>query len=215
MSASKSLLAVFVLSTLSANGKAFFDQPFASETGSIDFMDFEANIGRPFGGEAAPVELESEETLFHRAARENDPKRKLNLADEFLRAFPDSRYVDAIRYVRFLGLRDTGDDNAALAAAQAILTRNPTREDVLFYVAHRYFNEKRELNKVIDYCFTVSAILEVRTKPESVEESQWIEQRDSALFQTHWLMGSAQLLRGEWELADKSFRSALAIGRTV
>ncbi len=152
--------------------------------------------------------------MFHRAAREHDPKRKLNLADEFLRPFPDSRYVDAIRYVRFLGLRDTGDDNAALAAAQAILTRNPTREDVLFYVAHRYFNEKRELNKVIDYCFTVSAILEVRTKPESVERIAVDRAtRLSSVSDPHWLMGSAHLLRGEWELADKSLRSVLVISR--
>jgi outer membrane protein assembly factor BamD (BamD/ComL family) len=162
----------------------------------------------------APLTVETEAALFNRAAQETNPATKIQLADEFISTFPQSRYMDAARYLRFLGLRDSGNDNAALAAAQAILTRNPTREDVLFYTAHRYYNEKQDLKTVIDYCYTVIAILETRTKPESIDDAQWIEQRDSSLFQAHWLMGAAHLLQSEWTSADKSLRSALAMAKT-
>jgi hypothetical protein len=213
-----SAIGALVLSVAS-QGAPFFGQPITAKDRFLRLFDpatLEIGDGLP-GAAAYPIQpsAELEVTMFNRAAQETDGWRKLVLADEFLRMFPESRYGDAARYVRFLGLRDSGDDNAALAAAQAILTRNPTREDVLFYAAHRYYSEKRELTNVVNYCYIVIAILETRTKPESVDEMQWIEQRDSALFQAHWLMGAAHMLRSEWALADKSLRSALAMTRAA
>jgi tetratricopeptide (TPR) repeat protein len=233
MTARTNLIVATLLSSIAAGATTFFGQSAATDGRGLRVFGIDSGVelhavATIEFGEALlearrssqdtkvvpltePATVETEAVMFNRAAEAIDAQQKLRLAEAFLSSFPQSRYTDAARYLRFIGLRDTGDDSAALAAAEAVLARNPTREDVLFYAAHRYYTEKRELTKVVEYCYTVIAILEVRTKPESVAEAQWIDQRDSALFQAHWLMGAAQMLREDWGKADRSLRSALAM----
>ena len=112
-----------------------------------------------------------------------------------------------------MALRDLGDHNSAVAAAEAILTRDQTREDVLLYVAARYFNEKRELKRAMDLCHAVIDLVNSKPKPENVDDFAWSEHRYAVLFQSQWIIGLGQMQQNDWASADKSLRTTLTLAK--
>ena len=62
-------------------------------------------------------------------------EEELELLSLFERQFPESNHLGKVRYLFFMTHRIRDDHPKALAAAEAVLERDKTREDVLFYVA--------------------------------------------------------------------------------
>jgi tetratricopeptide (TPR) repeat protein len=150
-----------------------------------------------------------EAILFNKAVEERDPKRRLELLTLFAKQFPSSVHIGKVSYLFFLTHRERQDHVKALAAAEAFLERDKTREDVLFYVAQTYFLTKREPAKVLSYSELVLAIVNNRERPENLSESEWSKQKQMLIQQSNWMAGSTRIGQEHWADADKSLRAAL------
>jgi tetratricopeptide (TPR) repeat protein len=151
-----------------------------------------------------------EAILFNRALEETDLKRRVQLLSVFEKNFPASSHLGKVRYLFFLTHRDAQDHAKALSAAEAVLERDKTREDVLFYTAQTYFVTKREPAKVLAYSGMVLDILTLKEKPEEVSEQEWQKQRGLLTHYSHWMIGMTRLGQDHFAEADKSLRAALA-----
>jgi hypothetical protein len=184
----------------------------ASSTIRVPFIDEEPT------GDLGAIDLSSvpksqkprlEAILFNRALEEHDTKRRLELLALFAKQFPSSAHLGKIGYLMFATHRERQDHSKALAAAEAYLTHDKTREDVLFYVAQSYFLMKREPAKVLSYSELVLAIVNNREKPENLTDQEWLKQKQTMLQQSYWMIGSTRIAQEHWAEADKSLRAAL------
>ena len=150
-----------------------------------------------------------EAILFNRALEERDTKRRLELLALFAKQFPSSAHMGKVGYLLFATHRERQDHTKALAAAEAYLAHDRTREDVLFYVAQTYFLMKREPAKVSSYSELVLAIVNNKEKPENLTDQEWLKQKQMMLQQSYWMIGSTRIAQEHWAEADKSLRSAL------
>ena len=150
-----------------------------------------------------------EAILFNRALEEPDSKRRLQLLSAFEKNFPASSHLGKVRYLFFVTHREAQDHVKALSAAEAVVERDKTREDVLFYTAQTYFVGKREPAKVLSYSGMVLDILTLKEKPENLSEVDWLKQRNLLTHYSHWMIGMTRLSQDNFADADKSLRAAL------
>lgn len=152
-----------------------------------------------------------EAILFNKALEEKDTKRKLQLLSLFERQFPASTHLGKVRYLFFRTHVDRNDNPKALAAAEAILERDKSREDVMFYVAQHYFVNKREPGKVVDYSNALLSLSGTKTRPEEISEEVWKNQWTTVTQQANWMIGSIRSQQENWSEADKALRAALGV----
>jgi tetratricopeptide (TPR) repeat protein len=185
----------------------------ASSAIRLPFVDEEPS------GDLANVDLSTipkaqkprvEAILFNRALQETDPKRKLEFLSLFERQFPNSSHLGKVRYLFFITHRDRQDHGKALAAAEAFLERDKTREDVLFYVAQNYFAMKRDAEKVLLYSGLTLDIINTKDKPEEVSDADWEKQKTLVTQQANWMIGSTRVTQERWADAEKALRASLA-----
>lgn len=158
-----------------------------------------------------PVKARLEAGMFNRAVQESEPAARLNTLDQFSRAFPDSVHMNKVNYLYFAAYRQAHDDRKALIAAEQILRKDQTREDVLAFVADAYFRQKRELDKVAAYSTLMLDLVNGKPKPDGVSEEDWTRQRHNLTFSAHWMIGTVHVYREQWAAADKELRAALAM----
>ena len=160
------------------------------------------------------VKAEREAAAFNQAAQEGDPRRRLELVQQFMNEYPESGNAGSAGYLRFLALRDMGENAAALASAEALLTKDQTREDVMLYVAARYLNEKREYRRAIDLCRAATDVMSTKAQPGHIDEASWSSRKQMVLFQSEWVAGLAEIALGDWASAERSLRAAVALAKT-
>ncbi|HYP05828.1 MAG TPA: hypothetical protein VER03_06295 [Bryobacteraceae bacterium] len=150
--------------------------------------------------------------LFNRALAEKDTVRKLQMMSLFERQFPTSTHLGKVRYMFFLAHLERQDHAKALAAAEAVLDRDKSREDVIFYIAQSYFVTKRNPEKVLNLSALMLELAATKSRPEEMAEDLWEKQRSLLINQAHWMSGSIHMQHERWAQADKSQRAALATG---
>jgi tetratricopeptide (TPR) repeat protein len=158
-------------------------------------------------------ELRAEASLFNRSLEERDPGKRLIMLREFEKQFPTSQHLGKTQYLTFVAYRDMPDRDKALTTAEAILQRDQTKEDVLYYVAEYYFSRKRNLDKVLTYSTLISDLVTGRPKPEGLTDEQWERQRKILLLNANFMMGMTYSYQEQWGAADKALRAALGLGR--
>jgi tetratricopeptide (TPR) repeat protein len=170
-------------------------------------------------GDLAAVDLSSvpakhrdrvEAFLFNRALEEKDPVRKLQLLSLFEKQFPTSSHLGKVRYMFYVTHLQRQDHAKALAAAEAIMERDRSREDVVFYTAQHYFVTKRFPEKILSLSKLILELAATKTKPEEITEDVWEKQKSLMIYQAHWMMGSVQMQQERWGEAEKSLRAAMA-----
>jgi tetratricopeptide (TPR) repeat protein len=185
----------------------------ASSTVRLPFVDDEP------AGDIGDIDLTSipknqrprvEAILFNRALEEVDSKRRIQLLSVFEKNFPASSHLGKVRYLFFLTHREAQDHTKAMAAAEAVLERDKTREDVLFYAAQTYFVTKREPAKVLSYSSMVLDLLTTKQKSDDISDEAWEKQKSMLTHYSHWMIGMTNLGQERFAEADKSLHTALA-----
>ena len=183
-----------------------------------------SNVRLPFvdedpAGDLEAVDLSSipklqknrvEAFLFNRALVEKDSKRRLQLLSLFERQFPTSSHLGKVRYMFFQTHMERQDQTKALAAAEAVLERDKSREDVLFYTAQHYFVTKRSPERVLTLSAALLDLAATKQKPEQMTQEAWEQQKALLIHQSHWMTGSVYMQQERWADADQSLRAALA-----
>jgi tetratricopeptide (TPR) repeat protein len=149
--------------------------------------------------------------LFNRALEEKDPVRKLQLLSVFEKQFPASSHLSKVRYLFYLTHLQRQDHVKALAAAEAVLERDKSREDVVFYAAQNYFVTRKSPEKVLTLSALLLDLAQSKPKPEEMTDEAWQKQKTLMTSQAHWMIGSTHFQHQRWAESDKALRAALAI----
>jgi tetratricopeptide (TPR) repeat protein len=182
--------------------------PFVDEEAPADLAAVDlSNLSKP---QKARVEA----ILFNRALEESVPKRRIELLKLFERQFPSSAHLTKIRYLFFSTFRDMEDHANALTAAEAVIERDKTREDVLFYAAQHHFLTKKDLSRVVTLCTLLVELMSTKPKPDEMTDEEWRKQKTLILQQSHWMSGSIYVSQERWDAADKQLHAALQYTQT-
>jgi outer membrane protein assembly factor BamD (BamD/ComL family) len=154
-----------------------------------------------------------EAALFNKAIEEPNATVRLDTLDQFVKQFPQSIHLTKVSYLYYLVYRQLGDKTKALTAAEQILTKDRTREDLLYFVAETYFAQKREPAKVLTYSGMMLELVNSKPKPENLSDAEWEKQKETLTQQSHYMTGMIHLSQEQFGLADKGLRLALAAGK--
>jgi tetratricopeptide (TPR) repeat protein len=169
--------------------------------------------GKGPGTVSKSVKLRMEAGLFNKAIQETNPTVRLEILNQFTKQFPQSPHMSKVTYLYYLAYREMGDKNKALGLAEQILTKDRSREDVLYFVAETYFGQKRELGKVLSYSAMMLDLVNGKPKPEGMSDAEWAKQRETLIQQSHYMSGMSHVYQERFGAADKELRLALNSGR--
>jgi tetratricopeptide (TPR) repeat protein len=160
---------------------------------------------------AKTVRARQEAALFNKALQEADPSVRIEILNQYLQQYPQSIHINKVNYLYYLAYREMKDEKRAMAMAEQILTKDQTREDVLYYVAESLFKQKRDLAKVIVYSQEILDLVK-RPKPEGRQDDEWNRQVSILTSQAHWMIGMSEIYREQFASANQELRAALAGG---
>ena len=160
------------------------------------------------------VRARQEAALFNKALQEADPSVRIEILNQYVQQYPQSIHINKVNYLYYLAYREMKDEKRAMAMAEQILTKDQTREDVLYHVAESLFKQKRDLPKVIAYSQEILDLVK-RPKPEGRQDDEWNRQVSILTSQAHWMIGMSEIYREKFASANQELRAALAGGNSA
>ncbi len=158
---------------------------------------------------AAGMLAQQEYTLFDQALNTADNQKKLKLLDQLLQLNPHTRYLSDVLLSYFLAYKQLNDNAKALAAAEKLLQRDQSHEDVLLFVADYHFRRKDETRRVLDYCDKIVVLMNTKRKPAALSDSEWSHQKALYAGMAHYMVGAVHVNEEQYDSADRSLRLAL------
>lgn len=152
-----------------------------------------------------------EAALFNKALQETDPSVRIETLNQFIQQYAQSVHLNKVNYLYYLSYRDMKDEKNAMATAEKILTKDQTREDLLYYVAESLFKQKREYPRVIAYSQDILDLVK-RPKPDGRQDEDWNKQVNVLTTQAHWMIGMTEIYRERFGPANQELRATLAMG---
>jgi len=123
---------------------------------------------------------------------------------------PQSQYLPKV-YGKYLNaLRQTGQNDKALAKAEELAAADPSNEDVLLVAADANL-QKRQYDKVLLYADKLLALLKDKPKPDGLSDADWQRRRDSLLGLGNWMVGVTQGTQSHFAEADQALRAGLPL----
>lgn len=160
---------------------------------------------------ASGVLAQREYALYDQALNAADPHKKIALLDQVLELNPHTRYLNDVLLSYFLAYKQLNDTAKTLAAAEKVLQRTQSHEDVLLFVADYNFRKKQEPRKVLEYCEKIVALMNSKKKPGGLSETEWNHQKALYIGIAHYMAGSVHVNDEQYESADRSLRLALPL----
>jgi tetratricopeptide (TPR) repeat protein len=125
---------------------------------------------------------------------------------------PKSKYLGENYGLYLEALRKTGATSKMQAVAEKGLSNFPENEDLLLWLADTAYSHKQAARS-LGYSKRLIAVLNKRSKPESVSAADWERKRTAALGHAYFLAGSALSDQGQYQEADKNLRAALPLAK--
>ena len=160
---------------------------------------------------ASGLLAQREYTLYDQALNAADPHKKIALLDQVLQLNPHTRYLNDVLLSYFLAYKQLNDATKTLTAAERVLQRDQSHEDVLLFVADYYFRRREEPRKVLEYCEKIVALMNSRKKPRALSDNEWSHQKDLYSGLAHYMAGSVHVNDEQYDSADRSLRLALPL----
>ena len=143
------------------------------------------------------------------AIQTKDPAQRIAALDEFVKKSPQNPYMAQIEIAVFLALRELGDIDKTLAAAETVLARDENREDAMLFVAEMNFRRKKNTQRTFTLATKFIERMSIARKPEEMPDDQWTRTRNQNLALAYFIIGSIHFQSERWSAVDKAFRAAL------
>jgi tetratricopeptide (TPR) repeat protein len=160
---------------------------------------------------AAGLLAQREYALYDQALNAADPHKKIVLLDQVLQLNPHTRYLNDVLLSYFLTYKQLNDTPKTLAAAEKVLQKDQSHEDVMLFVADYYFRRKEEPRKVLEYCEKIIALMNSKKKPRALSDTEWNHQKALYSGLAHYMAGSVHVNDEQYDSADRSLRLALPL----
>lgn len=160
---------------------------------------------------AAGLLAQREYALYDQALNAADPHKKIALLDQVLQLNPQTRYLNDVLLSYFLAYKQLNDAGKTLAAAEKVMQRDQSHEDVMLFIADYYFRRKEEPRKVLEYCEKIITLMNSKKKPRALSDTEWTHQKALYSGLAHYIAGSVQVDDEQYDSADRSLRLALPL----
>jgi hypothetical protein len=160
---------------------------------------------------ARQVDTYSEYALYRGVIEAADPKAKIALGEALQNRNPKSEYLTKGAGSVFNAYRQTGANDKAVALAEVVLAVEQTNEDMLVFVADSYLQQKKEPQKVHDYCAKAVALIDAKPKPEGVADADWKKRNDLLKGIALYMSGKLYASESKFAPSDKELRAALPL----
>jgi tetratricopeptide (TPR) repeat protein len=156
----------------------------------------------------APPSAE-EETAFKAIQQTTDMSKKIQLSEEFVQKYPQSRYRPAVYQNLVSGYFATQQFPKMLDAGEKEIALNPNDAPVLAVMAQtiaRSFNAKapdaaQQLQKAEDYSKRAIEVIPTLQKPEGLSQEAFDDAKSNTLVMAHSGLGLVYIRRGKFSEA--------------
>ncbi|MBL8232320.1 MAG: hypothetical protein JNL98_27740 [Bryobacterales bacterium] len=160
---------------------------------------------------AKQVDTYTEYALYVAALGAQDPAKRIGLIEALQTQSPKSQYVPQLEGLYFLALRQSQQNDKALALAERVLEREQTNEDMLLAVMDSYFNKKQNPDKVIAYGNKLAELMASKPKPEGVADADWDKRKNLLMGMGYWMAGMTYANQNKHLDTDRDLRKALPL----
>lgn len=158
---------------------------------------------------AKRLDTYTEYALFNMAIQAPEPARKVELLRTLAARAPESTYLSQAQGLYFQALTQAGDVPGAVALAEKLIAKGQANEEMLATSGDYILRQKGDPQKVLDYSSKLRALVDSRSKPDSVSDADWQKWRNRFLGWGMWLEGVAYGVQGKYADSNKALRQAL------
>jgi tetratricopeptide (TPR) repeat protein len=158
---------------------------------------------------ARQANIYTEYSLYAASLRTADPKQKIQLVETLEQRNPDSEYLLKAYPQLFLGYRQTGANDKALALAEKVVAKDQSDPDLLLVVASDCLAKKKDPEKVHAYTAKVAEVVAAQPKPEGLADADWQKMKGARLGAAHFMDGALYYAEARWPQTDKQLRAGL------
>jgi hypothetical protein len=158
---------------------------------------------------ATDVGRYSEWALYNGALQAQDPAQKLELIAALKEANPESEHLASLTVQEFIAYRQAGQVDQAVALAEELTAEGKADEDMMLVAADYFFNQKKDMDKAMEYCTKLVEYLEPKEAPEGIDAATWDAKKKNSLGLAYWMMGVNYSTKQQFADADKTLRKAL------
>jgi tetratricopeptide (TPR) repeat protein len=151
-----------------------------------------------------------EYSLATAVMQSDDPKVKADLGDALMQINPDSQYIAGVTPHYLYGLMQAGRGADAAAAAEKLLTKDKTNDDLMAVVAD-YSLSAKSFEKAYTYATMLVETLKKKGAPEGTDPAAWEKTKATKMARGGFIAGSAAYEQKKWADADTSLRAALPL----
>jgi tetratricopeptide (TPR) repeat protein len=146
---------------------------------------------------------------YREIAGTKDPRKKLELIEEFLQRNKDSEYRHAAESLYLVTYREAGGGRKTLSAAEKILKLDESNEDALLILAESYQESMMDPQKLIACANEILVVMNRKARPVELTDAEWTHKKERLTGAAYWMIGSALMQQNRFGAADKSIRTAL------
>jgi tetratricopeptide (TPR) repeat protein len=163
----------------------------------------------PLSMDVAPAASPEEEAAFKGVQQATDPNKKIQLAEEFLQKYPQSRYRPSMYQSLVSGYFATQQVPKMLDAGEKEIEMNPNDAPVLAVMAQtlaRTYNAKapdaaKQLDKAELYSKRAIEITPTLPKPDNLTDEAFNSAKNDTLVMAHGGLGLVYIRRGKFSEA--------------
>jgi tetratricopeptide (TPR) repeat protein len=163
----------------------------------------------PLSMDNAPAASPEEDSGFKTVQQTTDPKKKIQLAEEFLQKYPQSRYRASMYQALVQGYFVTQQVPKMLEAGEKEVELNPNDAAVLAVMGQalaRTYNAKapdaaKQLDKAEQYSKRAIEITPTLPKPEALTDEAFSNAKNDTLVMAHGGLGLVYIRRGKFSEA--------------
>ncbi|MBS1830421.1 MAG: hypothetical protein JST93_34280 [Acidobacteria bacterium] len=160
---------------------------------------------------AKQVDTYTEYSLYAAALGTQDPNAKILLYEALQARNPEGQYIALLNLAYFFALRQTNQNDKALALAEKVLQKDQSSEDMLLAVADNLFNKKGDPNRIIELSNKLAEVMSAKPKPEGIADADWDKRKNLMTGLGHWMAGVTYGNQSKWKETDESLRKALPL----
>jgi hypothetical protein len=160
---------------------------------------------------AKQVNIYADYALFNAALQGGNPAVAIEMAETLKAQSPDGDYFKQVAPQYIVAL-NSQNPAKAVAAAEEILAKDASSDDILLLVSNHYYGQKPEKanqDKVLLYTGKAIAGWETRQKPEGIADADWDKKKSASLGFSLWMNGMTLAQQNKLAEADPPLRRAL------
>ncbi len=160
---------------------------------------------------AKRLDTYSEYALFASALQTTEAAKKVELLKTLEERSPESTYLTQGYPIYFLALLQTGSMPAAIAVAEKLIPKGQGNEEMVATTAEFYLRQNREPQKVLDYSSKLLEMVNAKSKPAGVSDTDWQKWKDHFVGWGQWMTGVEYCAQSKFGEANKVLRAALPL----